>query len=94
MDAETKQVLEMLAGVVDRNTTALKRVADAIDANAEKNEQLSGGMRKMVAVITGAQRQVGSQLGPVIDRGKKAAAEMAAEAEKMRKARHGAVTRG
>jgi DNA-directed RNA polymerase len=83
------ELLEMLIGLVQKNTEALEGVKDAIKDNAEKNKELRGEMTKMVKVITGAQRQVGDKLGPIIDRSKNAADALDREARAAIDARRG-----
>jgi hypothetical protein len=80
-----KELIEMLAGVLERNTSALENVAKAIAGNEAKNERLADGMHKMVATIAGAQRKVGGELGAVIERGKKLEKDLKAEVDKARR---------
>jgi hypothetical protein len=83
------ETLQVLIGLVQRNTEALEGVKEAIKDNAEKNKELRGEMTKMVSVITGAQRQVGDKLGPIIERSRKAADSLDREARAAVDARRG-----
>lgn len=89
-----KELIEMLAGVIERNTGAMERVCSAVDKNAEmiaenatKNIELAKGMNKMVAVITGAQRKIGGELGPLIEKSKETLGKLNSEREEIRNAR-------
>jgi hypothetical protein len=63
-----EELIKDLKAVLERNTAALEKVADAVTDGARMHEHLAGRMDKMVSVIAGAQRKVGGELGPLIDR--------------------------
>ena len=72
-----EELIEMLKGVIESNTKAMEK-------SAEASEKMSAEVRGLRATIQGAQRKIGGELGPVIERGKKAAADMEAETRKIR----------
>ena len=68
MGKADRELMEMLIGTIERNTSALEGVKTAIKSNEEKNNRLADGMDQMASVITGAQRKIGGEIGPIIDR--------------------------
>lgn len=78
---------EVLMKLVADNTAALEKVAAAVEGNAEKNRELTQGMRHLVGTISGAQRLIGGELGPIIDQSKANAKRLHEEAEAAVKAR-------
>ena len=69
-DDQIRELFDMVTGALERNTSALESVAKAVTSNEEKNATLAAGMNKMVGVITAAQRKIGGEIGPMIDRAK------------------------
>jgi hypothetical protein len=72
-----KELLEMLVGVIESNTRAMEK-------SAEASEKMATEVRGLRGVITGAQRRIGGELGPIIDRQKKAAEALEEEVARVR----------
>jgi len=72
-----EELIDMLKGVIETNTAAMKQ-------NAEASAELAVQVKGLRATIQGAQRKIGGELGPVIARGKKAADDLDAEVRKLR----------
>jgi hypothetical protein len=75
-----KEIAEMLAGVIERNTTAMEKAADA-------SEKMSIEVRGLRRIIAGAQEKIGGELGAVIKRSKESARILHEEATAAVKAR-------
>ena len=75
-----KELAEMLAGVIERNTSAMEHSAKASEKMAEEVLHLR-------ATIQGAQQKIGGELGAVIDRSKVTHQKMEAELELVRESR-------
>lgn len=78
-----EELIGMLKDVIESNTKAMEKSAEASEKMAEQ-------VKSLRATIQGAQRKIGGELGPVIDRGKKAADELDAEVRKIRRDQGGA----
>ena len=76
MSEET--ILELLVKVIESNTTAMEK-------SAEASEKMSKEVKGLRVVITGAQRKIGGELGPIIARQKIAEKELADEVARVRK---------
>ena len=76
----------------ERFASVLERLAVAVELQAESNaklaetfESMGRNMKRMTATIQGAQRKIGDQLGPIIERSK--ATQTALADEIVRKAK-------
>ena len=72
-----RELIEMLAAVIERNTGAMERVTSAVEnnakmiaENAEKNRELAANMRHLTGTIRGAQEKIGGEIGSVIEKQK------------------------
>jgi hypothetical protein len=63
--------------VIEKNTAAMEK-------SAEASEKMASEVRGLRATIQGAQRKIAGELGPVIERGKKAVDDLDAEVRKIR----------
>jgi hypothetical protein len=72
-----EELIQMLKGVIEKNTAAMEK-------SAEASEKMASEVRGLRATIQGAQRKIAGELGPVIERGKKAADDLDAETRKIR----------
>lgn len=74
-----KELLELLTGVIERNTEAMK-------ASAEASTTMATEVTGLRRTIQAAQHKIGGELGPMIERQKKAEKELGerlAEARKL-----------
>lgn len=85
-----KELLEMLTGVIDRNTTAMEKIAKVTDEAAKASGKMAREVEGLRRIIAGAQQKIGVELGAVIDRSKAARKTRDAELQKIRDSRsHG-----
>jgi len=81
-----RDLITILIGVVEANTKAMNRVAEAVLADANTSEHLAQRMDKLTTVITGAQRKIGGEIGAVIEKSKETLVKLEAEREEVRRA--------
>ena len=74
-----KELAEMLAGVIERNTNAMKKAAEA-------SEKMSIEVRGLRRIIAGAQQKIGGEVGAVIERSKATQEKIGAELRAIREA--------
>ena len=86
----------MPASTEERFAAALEKIAEAIMVQAESNRKLAEsfekmelGMMRMTATIQGAQRKIGGELGPMVERAQETNRKLNEELQKAR-ARNGA----
>lgn len=75
-----QELIEMLAGVIQANTEAMKSVKEAMDSAKTSNDNLAESVAGLRRTIQGAQKKINSELQPAIDRSKAAADTLAREA--------------
>jgi hypothetical protein len=67
-----EMLVRMLAGVIESNTKAMEK-------NAEASEKMATEVRGLRRIIAGAQEKIGREVGPIIDRQKKAMKDLEEE---------------
>ena len=82
-----KEVMEMLAGVIERNTSSMEKMAKVTDEAAKASAEMAREVKGLRRIIAGAQQQIGGEIGTMIDRQKANAAAVAAEDRAVREAR-------
>ncbi len=82
-----KELMEMLAGVIERNTSAMEKMSKVTDEAAAASSRMASEVSGLRRIIAGAQQKIGEELGSVIDRQKKNAATLADEDERVKAAR-------
>ena len=81
-----KELMEMLAGVIERNTSAMEKIAKVTDEAGKSSARMASEVAGLRRIIAGAQQKIGEELGTVIDRQKANAAARADEARAEREA--------
>lgn len=79
VEVDERELLTMLVGVVESNTKAMTKAADA-------SEKMSTEVRALRRIIAGAQEKIGGEIGPQIDRMKETQRLLNEEREAVRKA--------
>ena len=85
-DTETSLVAQLM-GVLERNTEAITRMAEASERAADANNSMSTEVRYLRGIISGAQKMVGGEIGETIKNSKAAHAAMLVEADRARRSR-------
>lgn len=74
-----KSLIDLLVTVIESNTKAMEKSAEAAG-------QMASEVRGLRGVITGAQRKIGGELGPALDRVKELQQKLHMEREEVRRA--------
>ena len=82
-----KELMEMLAGVIERNTSAMEKMSKATEEAGKASGRMATEVCGLRRIIAGAQQKIGTELGTVIDRQKANAATLADEAMAERESR-------
>jgi hypothetical protein len=85
-----KEIAEMLAGVIERNTSAMEKMAKVTDEAGKASSRMASEVSGLRRIIAGAQQKIGGEIGAVIDRSKVTHEKMEAELRAIRESRkHG-----
>ena len=79
-----KQTRDPVAAALESVALSNLAIATALASNAETNAVLAGQMERLTNSVRGVQGKLTSEIGPMIERHKKQAAEMLAEVEARR----------
>jgi hypothetical protein len=82
-----KELMEMLAGVIERNTSAMGKMAKVTDEAAKASAEMAREVKGLRRIIAGAQQKIGGELGAVINRSKVTHDKMEAELRAIRESR-------
>lgn len=81
----------MSASTEERFVAALEKIASAVEVQADSNAKLAASfdamtenMKRMTATIQGAQRKIGGELGPLVDRAKETNRKLNEELQRAR----------
>jgi len=85
--AENEELLTVLIGLVRSNTEAIANVAVAVEKSVETNHRLGTEMVALRSIIAGAQKKIGGEIGPMVDKMKQTHAAMEAERGELRNAK-------
>lgn len=69
------------------NNVVLSRLADVLERESESKRHMAKRLDQMTATITGAQRKIGGELGPIVERAKAHQEGIAKEHRRLRAAR-------
>jgi len=85
--AANDDLLAALMNVVKSNTEAIAKVAAAVEKSAETSSALASEMVALRSTIAGAQKKIGGEIGPMIDRVKQTHSALETERRELMNAR-------
>jgi len=80
-------VIATLMELVKANTQAINTMSKAVNENAGASATMASEMVHLRATIAGAQRKIGGEIGPMIDKVKETQAALEAERGELRDAK-------
>ena len=85
-DTTVLRLFEIVTGALERNTTTMEKVAEAVQADADASNKMAIEVKGLRKIIGGAQQKIGGEMGAVIDKSKETLAKLHAEREEVRNA--------
>jgi len=93
-DTQILTLFELVTGALERNTEALREIKTVIAADADASVKMADQVKGLRATIQGAQRNIGNEIAPLIEKSKETLGKLEAEREEVRHARSQTTGRG